>query len=245
MAVGQLSTRKSSRVNDWVSRAHDWLLPPNCVLCGGRGAGGADLCRECANELPYARTACRCCAIPLPQEGVCGKCQKIPPSFDDARAVFLYREPVDHLIHVLKFNQKLYSARLLGDLMAEHLASMQPPDVIVPVPLHSGRLRQRGFNQALELARPISKALGVPLALRLCTRQLDTAPQTGMDAKSRRRNLKGAFAVSEVLDALHVAIVDDVMTTGSTVEILAQILKRAGAMHFSVWLCARVDLRGI
>ncbi len=239
MAVGWLSTRKFSGVNKWLCFARHCLLPPGCVLCGRRGAEGLDLCRECAAELPYARLACQRCAIPLPHPGVCGKCQKMPPSFDDARAIFLYQPPVDYLIQVLKFRRKLYSARLLGELMAEHLICAKRPEAIVPVPLHSARLRQRGFNQALELARPLSRALGVPLMPQLCQRRFDTASQTGMDARARCRNLKGAFSVSGVAGLSHVAIVDDVMTTGSTVEMLALTLKRGGVARVSVWVCAR------
>ena len=231
-------------VNHWLRTVHEWLLPSTCMLCDRVGVAGRDLCPGCASELPFITSACERCAIPLPQPGVCGQCQQSLPAYDGARALFHYREPVDQLIKGLKFNGRLHNARLLGELMAEHLAilEMQRPDAIVPVPLHPARLRQRGFNQALELARPISRRLGVPLLPQLCQRLRDTAPQLGQDAKARRRNLKGAFAVSTLDGIKRVAVVDDVMTTGSTAELLAQMLKRAGAERVELWVCARADL---
>ena len=235
-------------VNHWLKSVHNWLLPATCVLCDQKGAAGQDLCHGCAGELPYIRAACERCAIPLPLlqagAGVCGQCQQSPPSFDAARALFHYREPVDQLLKGLKFNGKLHNARLLGELMAERLVAPGAlhPDAIVPVPLHPARLRQRGFNQALELARPLARRLGAPLLPQLCQRVRDTAPQLGQDAKARRRNLKGAFAVSDLGDIKRMVIVDDVMTTGSTAELLAQALKRAGAERVELWVCARADL---
>lgn len=245
MAGGWLSTEKIRRVNKWLINAHDWLLPPSCVLCGGRGAGGRDLCRACATELPYLRLGCRQCALPLGYDGLCGRCLQKAPAFDRAHASFDYAAPVAQLIQGLKFNGKLHHARLLGDLMAECLAAAVPalPELLVPVPLHPARLRQRGFNQALELARPVARALRLPLAPGYCRRRLATPPQTGLDARARRRNLKDAFEVHG-RPVAHVALVDDVMTTGSTVEVLARTMKRAGVGRVDVWLCARAGLHG-
>ncbi|MFC1748199.1 double zinc ribbon domain-containing protein [Pseudomonadota bacterium] len=246
MMRAPLSTGKFGWVNKWLLSVHDWLLPPCCVLCGRAGSNGMDLCSSCASELPYIGSACKQCAIPLSRGAVCGACQKRAPGFSDAKAVFLYQEPIDFLVRALKFDQKLYCARLLGELMAEvlvcELADDDLPDVILPVPLHPVRLRQRGFNQALELARPISRRLGVPLAPAVCKRKINTDPQTGMDSTARRRNLKGVFEVSVDSGMSHIAIVDDVMTTGSTVEALAQALKAAGVGRVSVWVCARSDI---
>lgn len=233
-------------VNHWLKNVHDWLLPPTCIFCDRAGVAGRDLCHGCAGELPYIDAACERCAIPLPQAVVCGQCQQSPPAFDAARALFHYREPVDQLITGLKFNGRLHNARLLGELMAERLvlAGAVKPGAIIPVPLHPARLRQRGFNQALELARPLAKALDAPLLPRLCQRLRDTAPQLGQDARARRRNLKGAFTVSALGDLKHLVVVDDVMTTGSTAGLLAEALKRAGAERVELWVCARADLPG-
>ncbi len=244
MAGGRLSTGKSGRVNKWLSTAHDWFLPANCVLCGRAGDQGRDLCGACAAELPYLKDACQHCAIPLPHAGICGQCLKNPPSFDAAYAVFDYQPPLAQLIQGLKFNGKLYNARLLGGLMAERFAQMEfsLPELLIPVPLANDRLRERGFNQALELARPLAKALNVPISANYCRRVRPTTPQTGLDAKARQQNLRGAFEVRLREPVEHVAIVDDVMTTASTAEMLARSLKRAGVGRVEVWLCARAAL---
>lgn len=238
MAVGWLSTRKNTKVNRWREFAH-LLLPSTCLLCGRRGQPHIDVCSECARELPYVEAVCRRCASPLSQHGVCGKCQQKQPSFDQVVAVFQYQEPVDHLIQALKFDAKLCNARLLGDLMAKRLMYEPRPDVMVPVPLHSKRLRKRGFNQAMELARPIAKALQIPLKADLCRRTRNTPSQTALDAAQRRRNLKNAFVIDTLNGVEDVVIVDDVMTTGSTVEAMARVFKDAGVRRVRVWCCAR------
>ena len=231
-------------VNHWLKNIHNWLLPATCILCDRAGSAGRDLCAGCAAELPYISAACVRCAIPLSQTGVCGQCQRLPPSFDAAWALLRYREPVDQLITGLKFNGKLHSARLLGELMAERWVIPEAfrTDAIVPVPLHPARMRQRGFNQAMELARPLARRLAVPLLPHLCQRLRDTAPQLGQDAKARQRNLNGVFAVAPLGKIKNVVIVDDVMTTGSTAELLAQALKKAGVARVELWVCARADL---
>jgi len=246
MAGRLLSTGKFLRVNQWVKNTHEWFLPSSCVLCGRAGRLGQDLCADCAGDLPYLKVACHRCAIPLPQAGVCGQCQQKPHAFDSAWAAFDYLPPVDHLVQLLKFNGKLYSARLLGELMAERIAvaKMDLPELLLPVPLHASRIRQRGFNQALELARPLACEFDLPLKPGLCRRLRPTMAQTGLDAKARRRNLKGVFEVVAIPDVSHVAIIDDVMTTGSTAEMLAKVLKNAGVARVDVWVCARAALRG-
>jgi len=149
---------------------------------------------------------------------------------------------VSHLIRELKFRGRLANARLLGDLMAGALAASAapPPDLIVPVPLHPARQRRRGFNQAVELARPVSVRLGIPLAPSLCRRVRNTAPQSQLDGSYRRRNVRRAFAIAAASPP-RVAIVDDVMTSASTVAALAAVLRRGGARRVEVWVCARAS----
>jgi len=148
---------------------------------------------------------------------------------------------MDQLLLQLKFRQKLYLAPLLGGLLADALATRREPlpDCLVPVPLHPERLRERGYNQALELARIISGRLEVPVAATLCIREKATAPQTALDGLERRRNLRGAFSVRKGEVPRHIAIVDDVVTTGTTVSELARTLRRSGAQTVEVWACAR------
>jgi ComF family protein len=147
---------------------------------------------------------------------------------------------VDHLLQQLKFNGRLEVAQLLGQVMADWLAAVSDasPDHFIPVPLHDSRLRERGFNQALELARPIAKRLGLPLDIHACRRTQATEPQTGLPRKARLKNIKGAFEVVRPVSG-HVVIIDDVMTTGSTAHELAKTLRQAGADRVEVWVCAR------
>lgn len=153
-------------------------------------------------------------------------------------AAFVYRWPVDGLLRRFKFHQDLAAGRLLSALMCERFASLERPDVLVPVPLHRGRLGLRGYDQALELARPLGRALQLPCRP-LLVRARHTAPQSELDAAARARNLRDAFEVRGPLPA-HVALVDDVMTTGATLRAAALTLRRAGVARVDAWVCARV-----
>ena len=151
-----------------------------------------------------------------------------------------YQSPGDHLLQKLKFNGRLEMARVLGELMAHWLESVceQLPDIVIPVPLHQDRLRERGFNQAIELALPIARHLGLPMDIRSCIRTKTTAPQSDLSRKARIKNVKDAFEVVRPVSG-HVAIIDDVMTTGSTAHELARTLRQAGATRVEAWICAR------
>lgn len=204
------------------------------------------MCDACRADLPAAAHACRHCALPLPMAGVCGRCQRRPPPFDSAVAAYLYKPPLDALIKQLKFGGRFALARLLGELLAEAWlatpAAATPADLVVPVPLDVGRLRERGYNQALELARPLARRWGVPLAGRAAERIRATPPQSDLPARLRRRNVKGAFRVGAAVAGRRVAVVDDVMTSGHTLREFAASLRRAGAASVSVWVGARAVL---
>jgi ComF family protein len=223
-----------------------WLFPPLCVLCGAKGHAGMDLCADCREDLPRNTRACVQCALPLttPHSTLCGQCLQKAPPFDRAHALWRYEPPVQQWVARLKFRQELVYAQLMGQLLASHLTQLydlqdKKPDLILPVPLHAGRLRERGFNQAVEIARPVGCRLGIPLGFTQCQRIKSTHPQTELPAKERRRNVRGAFHVNQNLDAGYVALVDDVMTTGQTVHELARTLRRAGVARIDVWVCAR------
>jgi ComF family protein len=147
---------------------------------------------------------------------------------------------VDYLLQRMKFNHKLHLAAFFGQVLADHIATRidRRPDVIIPVPLHAARLQQRGYNQSLELARPIAARIGVPLDYRNVVRTRATAAQSELPAAERRKNIRGAFAVTAPLPG-RVALVDDVMTTGSTLWELAKTLRAHGAEDIAVWVCAR------
>ena len=226
------------------------LYPPRCLMCGGAGRDGMDLCEHCHQTLPFNRTACVVCALPLPpstpEGSVCGRCQNKPSHYDEAFSVFSYQQPVIWFIQQLKFNDRLTHARLLGDLLAasdcvEGISSDEAV-CILPVPLFKKRLRQRGFNQSIELARALSKKMRWPIDLNAVQRVRETVSQTGLDAKARRRNIRGAFKVVEVLSHKHVVIIDDVVTTGSTANELARVLKKSGVEKITVLSLARAPL---
>jgi ComF family protein len=231
-----------TRVYDWPGIIQNLIYPPTCLLCGDPGADDRDLCQLCAAALPYLESACPVCGLPLavPAQPSCGACQKQPPPFDRMVAAFHYEEPARHLIHSLKFGARYANARLLGSLLADRVtAAVDRPEVIMPVPLHPVRYRERGFNQSLEIARVLSQQTGIPLDCTACRRIRPTAPQTRLQADERRKNLRQAFGVMQPLTATHLAIVDDVVTTTATVGDMAKVLRRAGAQRIQVWACAR------
>jgi ComF family protein len=232
-----------------VDRSRRWigelLWPSRCLLCGGAGDDGVDLCRDCAAGLPRNELACSVCAEPLPATDeatrICGECLLDPPAFDAGFVPFRYAYPLDHLVRGLKFRGELACGRALGQVFARCVLERgEPlPETIVPVPLAPRRYRERGYNQATELALAIRAVTGVSVTTELVIRQRDTPEQAGLDRSARRTNVKGAFTALAPLRARRVAILDDVVTTGSTVRELACVLRQAGAEHIVVWAIAR------
>ena len=231
-----------ARLSFWLRNDASRLLwPTRCLACDEAGGELLDLCPACANSLPWHRNACRQCASPLPAPGICGGCLVRPPPLDAARAAFLYAAPLDRLLPRFKFHQDLAAGRLLSQLMAEAFEPLPRPQALVPVPLHRARLRRRGYDQALELARPLARALRLPMRVDLLRRVRDTSAQSRLDAAARRRNLRDAFDVpAGAAVPVHVALVDDVMTTGATLHAAALALRRAGVRRVDAWVCARV-----
>ncbi|MFY9972742.1 MAG: ComF family protein [Chromatiaceae bacterium] len=223
----------------------DTLFPPTCLLCGAPGSRDLDLCDGCAGALPWNRHCCARCALPLDgaelDGALCGACQRRAPPYERCLAALRYETPVPNLVGAAKFRGRMNAVRLLGQLLARSVqAAGQPlPEVLVPVPLHRRRLAERGYNQALEIARVVARQLELPLEPGCCDRGVATLPQAGLDEGSRRRNIRGAFRARSPLGLRDLAIIDDVVTTGSTVEELARVLKRAGALHVQVWALAR------
>lgn len=232
-------------VNSRWTRILTWWRPGRCLLCLAPLAAGEELCAPCAASLPHLTRACARCAAPLPAAtppgSACGRCQVRPPPYAAAHAAFRYQPPLDALIKRLKFQRKLGVARLLGARLAQSLrASSAPlPDIVMPVPLHRRRLRERGFNQSLEIARVIVRALGGRLDARGVRRVRATMPQARLARDARRANLRNAFRAHRRYDGLRVAIVDDVLTSGHTVAALTRCLRAAGAREVLVWVAAR------
>lgn len=207
-----------------------------CFLC--RGLAGAVLCAQCDADLPRLPEAlCPRCALPSPLGELCGRCLSNAPSYDATVAALAYEFPADALVHAFKFRGEL----ALADPLAQALLARPVPEAerIVPVPLSAERLKQRGYNQALELARRLSRATGMALDFAACERRKDTAPQSDLPLAERVKNVRGAFRCAGDVRGRTIAVVDDVMTTGATLDELAATLKAAGAARVVNWVVAR------
>ena len=213
------------------------LFGGSCFLC--RGAAQALLCSSCHADLPrIPASVCPRCALASPSGALCGRCLAQQPAYDETRAALAYGFPADALIHALKFRGELALATFFGALLCQSVAGARV-DCVVPVPLSPARLRSRGYNQALEIARGVAAATGAKLAPELCERGRDTAAQMDLPLEDRAKNVRGAFHCPRMLGGQTVAVVDDVMTTGATLDEVAATLKRAGAARVVNWVVAR------
>jgi ComF family protein len=216
------------------------LFRGTCFLC--RGAAREVLCRDCNADLPRLHPPrCPRCALESPSGAVCGRCLAHPPRYDATVAALAYEFPADTLVHALKFRGELALAPLLGSLLSSGITAEQRIDHVIPVPLSARRLRERGYNQAVEIARPLAAAAGAPLALNLCERSRDAPPQVDLPWSERERNVRGAFRCAASLVGASIAVVDDVMTTGATLDEVAAALKAAGASRVVNWVIARTS----
>lgn len=214
-------------------------LSQACLLCGDRTLG-APVCTGCLADLPRLPAGrCPVCALPTPAGEVCGACLRHPPHFDRCHAVYRYAFPADVLIRRFKYDGELALAGFLADRLLEEIGRESPPDLILPMPLHPARLAERGFNQAVEIGHILAARLGVPLAKDGCRRIRNTPPQAGQDLKARRRNLRVAFVCAQDLQGQRVALLDDVLTSGASLDELARVVKRAGAAQVQAWVVAR------
>jgi ComF family protein len=211
-----------------------YLFGGSCFLC--RGAARALLCTRCDADLPrLAQALCPRCALESPEGLVCGRCLTESPAYDATHAALAYDFPADALVHALKFRGELALAPLLAATLAGKVRG-QRVDHVVPVPLSAERLRHRGYNQAVEIARHLRKDA---LELTLCERTRDALPQIGLPYGERQRNVRGAFRCTRALAGARIAVVDDVMTTGATLDEMARTLKAAGAAYVENWVVAR------
>lgn len=212
-----------------------WIAQ-DCALCGASG-GHEPLCAACTADLPALPEHCPRCALPSPRGSVCGRCLASPPHFDATLALWLYEFPCDRLVQALKYRARL----ALAPFFARSFAARPLPavDLVVPMPLHPDRLAQRGFNQAVEIARVLAKCSRRRFAPRGARRVKDTTAQTELPYDERASNVRGAFACDIDLSGKNVAVVDDVMTTGASLNELARVLKRAGAARVENLVIAR------
>ncbi|WP_423202247.1 ComF family protein [Legionella rowbothamii] len=215
-------------------------LPSICTLCSQFHKSNHAVCERCIEFMPLLGLACRHCATPLADAGslICGSCIKKPPQFEHAYITYKFEEPLRGLLHQFKYHNGLYLHSFLSHLMLNGLPDSNLPQCLIPVPMHARKIKQRGFNHAAILTRGLAKKLNLPYDLTSCQKILNTAPQASLDKKQRQSNLRHAF-ISKKLPFQHVALVDDLLTTGSTANELALTLKKSGVERVDLWCCAR------
>jgi len=219
------------------------ILQQSCLLCTDHNGGEYGFCNGCLQSLPW-HNAAKCPQCGLLTDGlICGSCLDSPPSFDATHALFRYDYPLDRLLQHYKYKESLHLADTFSTLFINRLLDTghinSSIDLIIPMPMHHERLKQRGFNQALEIARLISKNRQIELDSTSCRRTRLTPPQASLPLKERIKNIRGVFECNKNLQELHIALIDDVMTTGASLNELAKTLKQAGAAHVECWVIAR------
>ncbi len=232
---------------DLLRRASYRLLPGRCLICGAASGQALDLCSGCERELPQNRSCCPVCALPIGADieasALCGQCQSNPPPYHYCLAPLRYEFPVNLLINRFKHHGKFSAGALLAECLLRKLYR-QPelPDLLIPVPLHWRRRWQRGFNQSAWLADYLGRRLDIPVCHKVLRRTRYTPQQQGQSRSQRLRNLKGAFHLREKLTGKAIGLVDDVVTTGSTINELGRVLRAGGADRVDVWCLARTPL---
>lgn len=233
-----LSNKRTSLLNHCTTFVQSHL-PQACYLCGARVIGKL-LCPACEADLPtMPATTCPQCALPTHAGELCGACLKHPPAFDQTRAVFAYAFPLDVLVQQCKYAHATSLTAYFAERMSRHAGVEAMIDYLLPMPLHPSRLAKRGFNQAAEIARRLSPLVGIPWLGDACRRIRDTPSQAGLDLKARQRNLRGAFVGTTDLMGKRVVLIDDVMTSGSSLNELARVVRKAGALEIHAWVLAR------
>lgn len=234
-------------------------IKSNCVLCGVHTDGVVSLCSACGDNLPTIEYACSRCALPIDRSdahssgqeisGICGQCISQKSFIDYSVSLYHYKAPIDYLIGQMKFQQQLSVVDVFADLMSRQagklLQSNGLPDVIVPIPLHNTRIAKRGFNQSLEIVRRLAKENSIVVDLDFVNRVKKTVAQTNLNKEQRKKNITGSFELFAGSSAQykHVVIVDDVVTTGVTVNELAKVIKNSGVKTVGVWSLARAELK--
>lgn len=224
------------------SIAHIFRLPVICDLCNQYHDGNLAICDSCSQWLTPIGYSCICCAQPLPPSTsqICGKCCRQKPLIDTVVTAYRYEEPLRTLLHEFKYQEGFHLLTWLTKLMLDAVSkNTARPQCLIPVPMHSKRLRLRGFNQAAELAKKMSQALNIPYDLSLCKKRVNTPSQASLSAIARQKNLRHAFE-AKVKTYQHVALIDDLMTTGNTANEIARVLKNQGIKRVDLWCCARV-----
>ncbi|MDB6096391.1 MAG: competence protein [Francisellaceae bacterium] len=229
-----------------LQRLFKFLFPDICSWCTQKSDQDKALCKLCEDYLPWALDRCYRCGLIIEKETesiICEKCQNKLPPFDRMCCLFSYQPPITHWISGLKFSKKLYFGHILGELLLNQIPvwykNEDLPDMVIPVPLHSERIKKRGFNQSYELLLPLKKSKILPIQIAGILRHKSTRAQALLNKEFRIQNLKNAFTVTQDFTGKHIALLDDVVTTGCTVKAIASLLKEKGAERVDIWCIAR------
>lgn len=237
-------------INNCIKKLQNWLFMPSCVVCAAPGEDSLSICSICIGQLKHNKQCCSRCSLPLATETrvLCPQCQSKPPDFNTSFIPFQYRGEIISLVRNFKFHGNLTSGKVLADLFCQKLknSDVALPETLVPVPLHPSRTRQRGFNQALWLAQQIGKQMSIAVDPTLLKRQLKSESQHQLDKKARLKNLQGVFRLQTNNVSAHIAIIDDVVTTGATANAVANTIKSAfnhsDSNTIQLWAIARTPL---
>lgn len=217
-----------------------------CILCSRRASHPSGICSPCLTDLPWIEACCARCALPLSSSmatsspGVCANCLQKPPSFDNVSALFRYEFPIAQLISRIKHNNQPQLIRHLSNLMSEHFDAPDGDTSLVPIPMHPSDLRKRGFNQAELLCRLLAKSFALPMQKQLLQKKRITPAQHSLDRAGRMSNMQDVFIPTAPIKG-KLILVDDVMTTGATLEAASRVLKKAGAGQVNAWILARTE----
>ncbi len=233
-----------------LSRVIDSLIPRHCLFCLEQTSGNNDLCPHCRTHIQHNKLACQRCALPLStsDSSICGNCLSHQYYYNQVYSPFIYTDAIRYLIRQLKYHNKIHYAQTLARLFIQSSTQFQDfqlPEVLIPMPMHTQRLQQRGYNQALELARFFAAHFQLQLDYKSLLRTRPTLLQAGLNAKERQKNVKNAFNInkhahiSRLSGIQHIALIDDVMTTGSTLNEAAKILRQSGIKRVDAWIIAR------
>ncbi len=221
-----------------ISQLYRKLLPNPCLLCGAYDSNHI-LCSLCLADLPHLGNVCPQCASPTPTSVLCGSCLKSPPNYQITHSLYSYKAPIDQLIIQMKYHDKLALCQFFAQQLYQQIKDKPLPDMLIAIPLHPKRIKNRGYNQSWEITKILGKKLNIPISSTVLSRVRDTLPQASLPYSERKKNMVKAFKVKQKPNVDRIALIDDVVTTGHTANIAAYELQKAGVDHIELWTIAR------
>ncbi len=228
-----------------VSKVLNFFFPPTCSICKITSDTSINLCSNCKNNMKINSCCCDICGEPLSNNTqdkiICGKCLNLTPYFDHVFSPFIYENNISQIIQQLKYGRKLANSHILAEVFLSELrnATEIMPEALIPVPIHKSKIKKRGYNQSIEIFHHVAKQLHIPFEKTCCQKIKNTDSQSTLSAKERQNNIKNSFKIIKPVNYKHVAIVDDVITTGATANELSRLIKQHGVARVDIWACAR------